>query len=241
MHARSVVFAATSVAIAVASLVGAAGAGAKPHLVADLRLTSHEPGQPSGATLHLVWPDAGKSGKPKPEKIGVFVPPAGTRINEAAIPTCTASDTELKVKGGAACPHGSALGPGHVSFISGIGRPVDPFALDNYWYHGPKQIFGLFHPQGTSNPTLAVNRVEIRGATFIARPSLPPGFPPGEKTVPKRSDQRIYRLSTPKGAFITTPPTCPRSGRWIAHAAVTYDDGSVQRATSVTRCSSRHR
>jgi hypothetical protein len=220
--------------------VGAAAAGASPRLVADLRLTTHEPGQPTGGTLHIVWPDAGKSGKPKPEKLGVFDLPKGSRIDEAAIPTCTASDTELKLRGGSACPPGSRLGPGHVEFVSGIGQPVDPFSLDNYWYHGPHQIFGLFHVRGTSHPTIAVNRVEIRGASFIARPSLPPGFPPGEKTVPKESHQKILRLVTAKGAFLTTPPTCPRSRRWVAHAAVTYDDGSVQRTKSVTRCHRRH-
>lgn len=239
MHARSVVFVATSIALALGA--GAASAGAKPRLVADLQLTAHKSGQPSGATLHLVWPDAGKTRKPKPEKLGVFHLPAGTRINESAIPTCTASDTELKARGGAACPPGSALGPGRVDFVTGIGNPVDPFAMDNHWYHGPKQIIGLFHVPGTSHPTIAVNRVEIRGSSFIARPALPPGYPPGEKTVPKESYQRIHRLVTAKGAFITTPPKCPRSRRWISRSAVTYDDGSVQRATSVTRCKRRHR
>ena len=240
MHARPVVLGATSIAIALAFGASAAGAGASAKLVADLQLTTHEPGRPSGGKLHIVWPDAGRSGKPKPEKWGVFHLPAGTRVDEAAIPACTASDTELKARGGAACPAGSALGPGHVDFVTGIGNPVDPFATDNHWYHGPKQLIGLFHVRGTTNPTLAVNRVEIRGASFIARPALPPGFPPGEKTVPKESYQLIHRLVTSRGAFITTPPTCPRSRRWVARSAVGYDDGTVQRTTTVTRCTRRH-
>jgi hypothetical protein len=127
-----------------------------------------------------------------------------------------------------------------VDFVTGIGSPVDPFATDNYWYHGPHQLIGLFHVRGTENPTLAVNRVEIRGSSFIARPALPPGYPPGEKTVPKESYQRIHRLVTAKGAFITTPPRCPRSRRWIARSAVTYDDGTVQRTTTATRCKRRN-
>jgi len=241
MHARSLVLVATSLVIALALGTGAASAGAKQRLIADLKLTENRPGKPSGATLHIVWPDAGKSGKPKPEKIGVFHLPAGARVNEAAIPTCRASDEELRVRGGSACPDGSRLGPGRVSFVTGLGNPVDPFWVDNFWYHGPRQIFGLFHLRGTSNPTIAVNRVEFRPpGTFIARPSLPPGYPPGEKSVPKESIQRIHRLVTPNGAFVTTPPTCPRSRRWIARAIVTYDDGSVQRDTAVTRCRPRH-
>lgn len=237
MHAGSFRYVGVSVLLGLLfAAVAAADAGASERLIADLKLTSHRPNQPTGATLHLVWPDAEGTHKPKPEKIGAFTLPAGTRVNEAAIPTCTASDTELKAQGGAACPGGSALGPGQVSFVTGAGSPIEPFWLDNYWYHGPKQIFGLFHVHGTAHPTLIVNRVELRGTTFIARPNLPPGFPPGEKTVPKESRQEIYGLSSSKGAFVTTPPKCPRSRRWVAHAAVTYDDGTVQRATSVTRC-----
>jgi hypothetical protein len=228
-----------ALAMALAMLAGAGTAVAKEKLVADLKLTSHRPNTPTGGTLHLVWPGNAPDGRPKPEAKGVFVLPKGSRINEAAIPTCTASDEQLKAEGGSACPAGSDVGPGQVSFMSGLGAPVDPFLLDNEWYHGPHQIFGLFTPHGEPAPTLVVNRVKIVGASFVAAPKLPPGFPPTTKTVPKQSDQRINKLVTSAGAFITTPPTCPRSHKWIAHATVTYDDGSVDRATSVTRCRRR--
>src|SRR5947208_16267318 len=102
-----------------AALLVALGAGLIPaaasadQLIADLQLLSHRPGVPTGATLHLVWPD-GPNGKAKEEKQGVFELPAGTVFNENAIPTCTASDEEMKALGRAACPAGSALGPGEV-------------------------------------------------------------------------------------------------------------------------------
>ena len=66
---------------------------ARAQLVSDLQLASHTPSTPTGATLRLVWPD-GPDGKPKPETEGVFELPEGTVVNEAAIPTCTASDEE---------------------------------------------------------------------------------------------------------------------------------------------------
>jgi hypothetical protein len=226
----------TALGTAIAMLACAGAAGASTKLVADLKLTSHRPGTPSGGTLHLVWPDNGPGGRPKPEAKGVFVLPKGSRINENALPTCTASDEQLKVEGSAACPDGSVVGPGQVSFMTGLGAPVDPLLLDNEWYHGPGQIFGLFTPHGAPAPTLAVNRVKIVGASFVATPSLPPGFPPTTKTVPKQSDQKILKRVSSAGAFITTPPTCPRSRKWVSHSTVTYDDGSVQKATSVTRC-----
>ena len=89
-------------AIAIAVLSGVAGAlgvaadGAGASAV-DLRLqlTSHRPATPTGAVLHIVYPDDGPGGRPKPVSKGVYEFPAGTSINEAAIPTCTASDTEF--------------------------------------------------------------------------------------------------------------------------------------------------
>src|SRR5918998_5160530 len=169
MHAGWMRLAAVGVVLAIGGGIGAGDAAASDRLVADLKLTSHRPSQPTGATLHLVWPD-GEDGKPKPEKVGIFRLPKGTRVNQSALPVCTATDAELRVRGGSACPEGSALGPGRVKFVSGIGSPFDPVTLDNDWYHAPGQIVGLFHPHGSSSPTLAVNRVDIQGSTFVARP-----------------------------------------------------------------------
>src|SRR3954451_3254244 len=129
MQRRSVGTVALGMAVAMLASAGSAGASTK--LVADLKLSSHRPGTPTGGTLHLVWPDNGPDGRPKPEAKGVFVLPKGSRIDESAVPTCTASDEQLKVEGGAACPDGSDVGPGQVSFMTGLGAPVDPFLLDN--------------------------------------------------------------------------------------------------------------
>jgi hypothetical protein len=222
--------------ITTAGLAASAAQAASEKLVADLQLTSHKPGTPSGGTLHLVWPSNGPGGKPKPEVKGVFNLPAGSKIDESAVPACTASDTELEVEGSAACPSGSAIGPGEVSLLTGLGPPVDPILLDDQWFHGPGQIFAIFTPRGAPRPIVAVNRVQIEGASFVARPSLPAGYPPGTKTVPKQSDQTIDTMVNGGHAFITTPPTCPASRKWIAHSEVTYDDGSIEKATSVTPC-----
>src|SRR5918998_1044805 len=140
MHAGWMRLAALGVVLATVGGLQAAGAAASERLVADLKLTSHRPNQPTGGTLHLVWPK-GEDGKPKTQRVGVFRLPAGTRVNESAIPACTATDAEL------------------------------------------------FHPQGSDTPVIAVNRVDIKGSAFVARPALPPGWPPGTKTAPKQSDQ----------------------------------------------------
>src|SRR5437764_770452 len=103
---RALVLAALTVTLALLA-PQAAQARAHEKLIADLQLTSHTPGTPTGLTLHLVWPDNGPDGRPKPEAKGVFTLPDGAQIDESAVPTCTASDTELELEGGAACPAGS--------------------------------------------------------------------------------------------------------------------------------------
>lgn len=227
-----------AVAAAVALLAcGAAGsAAAKERFRANLRLSSQRPNAPTGGSLHLIWPNNGPGGKPKPEATGIFRLPAGTRVDESAVPECTASDAELQALGGAACPASSYLGPGHASVITGFGPPLDPLLLDDRWYHGPHEIIGIFTDRGTTAPVVKVNKVEIHGATFIARLSLPPGYPPGTKTAPKTTDQIIQMRTGPHGSFITTPPRCPPSRVWISHAKSIYDDGSSDSATTAMPC-----
>ena len=224
--------------IAVVLVSGLGEADASVKFVARLQLTSHRPNRPTGATLHIVWPSDGPGGKPKPEAKESSLP-AGTKVNEKAVPTCTASDTQLKAEGSAACSSATYLGPGMATVITGLGPPVDPFGLDDRWFHAPGAIVAVFTARGAPGPTLTVNRVEIKGATFIARLSLPPGYPPGTKTVPKQSDQIIDRRVSSAGAFITTPPSCPKDGKWISRATSTYDDGSTDTATNVTPCKHR--
>ena len=232
-----------AIAIGIAALAGTGSANAEPlgpapeeRLRFSLELTSHTPGTPTGGKLHFVLPD-GPDGKPLAEAEGVFQLPAGTVIDQKALPPCTASDQELQATGGATCPPDSRLGPGQIWLQTGLGSPFDPFWVDDYWYYGPPgEIFTLVRKHGTPGPTLAVSRARIEGATFIARPNFPPGYPPGTKTVLKESEQTIETRVTSAGSFLTTPPVCPRSRKWISRAKITYEDGSTDTATSVTRC-----
>ena len=220
-----------AIVVAVGSGLGAGSAAASGGLVAKLRLSSHRPGTPTGATLNLIRPD-GPDGKPKPEATGIFQLPAGTAINEKAVPACTLDDTAWQVEGVGACPR-SRLGEGLATLDTGFGPPIDPLTVDDYWFHAPGQIVALFTPHGLKAPVLTITRVRIEGATFVAPLSLPPGYPPGTKTVPKESDVTIDR----HGSFITTPPTCPADGEWVAKVTLVYDDGSTDSATDATPCS----
>lgn len=216
-------------AVATTMTCAAAGAAAAP-LHATLDFTSQTPGTPTGAVLNLVRPD-GPDGKPKAEAVGVFQLAEGTTIDERAVPACTKDDTTLQVEGPDACPD-SRIGQGFATLMTGLGSPVDPLTLDATWYHAPGEIVALFTPDGFDRPVVKVVHVQIKGATFVAPLDLPPGYPPGTKTVPKESDVTIDR----HGSFITTPPSCPANGRWVSTVTLTYDDGTTDRARDTTPC-----
>src|SRR5947209_10826070 len=113
------------------------------------QLTSHEPGTATatGATLHVVYPDDGPGGKPKPVSRGVYEFPAGTSIDESAVPVCSASDAEFELLGPRACASDTALGGGGITVDTGLGAPIDPFALDDQYFHGPRQLITVFTPR----------------------------------------------------------------------------------------------
>ena len=90
------------------------------------QLTSHQPGTPTGATLHIVYPNDGPGGKPKPVSLGVYQFPSGTTVDEAAVPVCPASDAEFELLGTAACAAASGLGGGGITVDTGFGPPIDP-------------------------------------------------------------------------------------------------------------------
>ena len=79
---------------------------------------------------------------------------------------------------------------------------------------------------------LFLYRVSLNGALS----NLPPGYPPGTTMAPKETDVRINRYVGPHGAFITTPPTCPPSRKWITTVALHYTDGTTDTVSDATPC-----
>jgi hypothetical protein len=223
-----------AVATAGVALASATSAGAAAQIQAKLQLTSSRPGTPTGAVLNLERPD-GPDGKPKTEAEGVFQLPPGTTVNQDAVPPCTKDDTTWQAQGQSACPS-SFVGTGFVTLVSGLGPPVDPYAIDQHWYYAPGQLVSLYTNHGQDSPVLKVGRVQIKGATFDAPLDLPPGYPPGTKTSPKATDVTINRFVGPRGAFITTPPTCPPAGKWVTTVFLTYGDGSTDTVRDATPC-----
>jgi hypothetical protein len=228
-----------SMTLFVVALVALGGLATPAHagrLQLTFALTSHEPGTSTGAVLHLVYPDDGPGGKPKPVSGGVYEFPSGTRFDGSALPVCSASDQDFQVQGFGACAPDTALGGGGLTVDTGFGPPIDPMALDDRYFHGPGELVTVFTPHDADRPVMQVNRLKIQGSTIIDHPSLPPGYPPGTKTVAKQVDQHIDSVSRAGRAFMTTPRTCPPTREWISRLTIVYEDGSVDSATSATSC-----
>ena len=232
MRRRPTATAALLAALALAAPSGAAAYDAE--LEASLRLTSSKPGTPTGALLSLTRPDE-PNGKPKTEAVGVFRLPRGTQISHTAVPPCEANDVMLRVQGTSACP-ASYLGAGSATLVTGLGSPVDPYTIYQHYYYAPGHLVVLYTNNAGDSPVLSVGRIRIEDATFIAPLDLPPGYPPGTKTSPKDTDVAFDRYVGPNGAFITTPRTCPRSGRWVATVLLEYEDGSSERVKVAAPC-----
>jgi len=227
------------VAVAIGAIVGTGSAAQEAsagRVALRFQLTFHRPASATGAVLHIVYPNDGPGGKPKPVREGVYAFPAGTKIDERALPVCAASDAQFDLLGFSACLPSTALGGGGITVDTGLGAPVDPFALDDRYFHGPGELITVFVAHGTPGPVLQVNRLKIEGSTIIDLPSLPPGYPPGTDTVAKQVDQAIALASSGGRAFMTTPPTCPPTGNWISRLTITYQDGTVDSETSATPC-----
>jgi hypothetical protein len=203
-------------------------------LQATLRLTSSQPGTPAGAILDLTRPD-GPDGKPKTEATGIFQLPAGTTVDQHAVPPCTNDDVTWQIEGDSACPN-SHIGSGFATLITGLGPPIDPVGIDEQWYYAPGEIVALYSAHDHPFPVLKVGHVQIHGATFVAPLDLPPGYPPGTKTAPKRTDVTIQPYVGAHGAFITTPATCPADGHWITTVTLHYEDGSTDTISDATPC-----
>ena len=233
---RRQLLAALTIALGTGGLGLTTQAASASGLELSLQLTSHKTGTPTGATLHIVYPNDGPGGKPKPVSLGVYQFPSGTTVDEAAVPVCPASEAEFELLGTAACAAATGLGGGGITVDTGFGPPIDPLALDDSYFHGPGQLITVFRPHEAPGPVLQVNRLQIKGATIIDRPSLPPGYPQGTKTVAKEVNQEIALVSSGGQAFMTTPSSCPRSGRWISQLTITYEDGTVETETSATPC-----
>jgi hypothetical protein len=226
MRRTAYILLACGIALALAS-----AALASPKFSASFHMAylTERPGAPTGQAPLMTWSDPGApKDVPKPiKRIDMTFHP-GTRFDTSALTRCQASDDEIKLKGGSACPASSRLGSGHTKavFPSGSG-----FTTDVTLYNARGEIIVVVTLQGN---VITEFRDVVKRRTISIRPVLPGGVSL------TRLSLRIGRHSkghgTKQRTYMRAPASCPKSRRWTTRAKFIYLDGSTESFSSRTPC-----
>jgi hypothetical protein len=222
---------------ALASLGAASGAhAASPRAVFSLAISTEQPGAPADLTLNILHRDpANPEGKPPAVRKNVITTPPGTRINDAAVTRCEATDAEFYAMGRDACPADSKVGEGTLTVMTGFGAPIDPIVNDVTLFNSEGHVIELVSAHGT-NMTEAVDRATVKDGTITAAPPSLPGGPPDGETVIRSIEFHFKNVKGNGGNYITTPQTCPASGHWTSTGTFTYADGYTESDPSDAPC-----
>ncbi len=170
-----------------------ADASGGPRQTAAYTFTTSTPGAPTGYRFAVDFQNpTDPSGKPYSVAEWIIELPAGTTLDNQAIPQCTASDAQLYAQGASACPAASRVGGGTI--ITDFGSPGGlPRYGDNTvsQFNGNHEYIGYAETQNP--PTRAVSRTAINGETLTSPIPTFPGFPPPDPYLAFRS----VRLSGP--------------------------------------------
>ena len=197
-----------------------------------LRFASKQPATTTAMTLHIRYTKAGNpKAKPSPIRHIRIDAPAGTSFHSLKVPACRASDSEVRARGTSACPEASRIGDGTVVVVTGFGKPFDPFASPTPVFNDGRGWLEISQTP-TAPATIAVTRLRVTGSRIAGNVAPAPGGPPDNETAVSTADI-TFPAST---GYITTPPTCPASGRWSTTGRFTFADGTAALARSTTPC-----
>ena len=220
--------------LALGVVVGGLGAFAAPGHATEmsLRFASQQPGTSTAMTLHIRYTKAGDpKAKPSPIRDIRIDAPSGTTFHSLRIPACRASDSEVRARGTSACPENSRIGNGTVVVVTGFGKPFDPFASPTPVFNDGRGWLEISQTP-TAPATIAVTRLRVTGSRIAGSVAPAPGGPPDNETAVSTAD-----ISFPASTgYITTPPTCPASGRWSTTGRFKFADGTLALARGYTPC-----
>lgn len=158
----------------------------------------------------------------------------GARFDTSAIPQCKASDAELMAGGESACPAGSRVATDTTLIDSGFPGPSRYYNIDFAFFNNEHELILLSTVRESG--TRVVLRGDVGTNTIdVEVPTPLPGTPPdGGAAKLQRGEWKA--LSSGGRNYITTPPTCPRTGYWVNRVTYTYRDGVIQTAESRSPC-----
>lgn len=215
-----------------------------PRETVDSRLSTSHVNASGGFHYVGTYHAAGNPGGDPPymRKMRSFSP-RGLRYDTSVPARCTASDLELAVRGAAACPPGSRVGGGTVrnSFMGSQSTlHADVFNNTN------EQIILVSSP-GLSSITRG--HIYRDGSIEFAAPTCFPSTQfaacPVDDALQLGSDITVGPISKKTGGtvrnYMTTPPTCPASGKWQMPIRFWWADGTIDTVVSKQPCATGSR
>jgi len=204
-------------------------------------LSSRAPATPTGLAVSVTYrhPQDPEAKPPALEEVAVVLP-TGFRFDTGVVPSCEASNEELRLLGRGACPPESRVGAGTLLAVTGL-TGVDPVETDLTVFNGGDELIELVSFKGT-DITAGYDRLKIDGGRLVADPPVTPGGPPDGRTTVRQVEFTIPQQTTGSGAsrrsFLTTPPECPAGGAWTSRALFKFAAHERQELTAQTPCAS---
>ena len=222
---------------ATAALAPAATAAAEPTARVEYSdaFTTKTPGAPSGRVFSDEFFDARDAAAKPPAVQHVHLQlPAGARFDTDAVAHCGATDADLMARGAAACAPGSQVGTEVFSFDTGVDGPNRIVTNDITFLNDPGELIILTQERQSGSRVVVRGKIGPETLDFELDPL--PGTPP-DGGADKREDANYPPAVGPKGkAWLTTPPTCPKSGRWTFRVDYTFRNGEKVSRTSDSPC-----
>jgi hypothetical protein len=139
--------------------------------------------------------------------------------------------------GPSACPPESKVGTDETLVDTGFPGPGRYFTVDFVFFNNKDELILLATVR--ENGARVVVRGEIGKNTLDIDNPMVPGTPPDGAAAKRQRGQFDPRSTVRDGRqvnYLTTPPTCPKSGFWVNRITYTYRDGIKQTAESKSPC-----
>lgn len=230
--------------LGLAAPVVTAGPVTGKHATVESRFTTKLPDTPTGSMFAGTYHAAGgRDGDPPFMRGMTFYFPKGMRRDTRVPDRCKASDLELHVRGAAACPPGSRLGGGEVdSRFLGF-----PSTLEVDVFNNTNEVVMLARSPVVASVTRGkIGRdgsVAFRSPTCF--PSVQPVGCPADTALQLGSRITLDPYTRKSGdrvrSYMTTPSSCPRSGRWRTRVRFWWDNGFEETLVNRHPCRRRAR
>ena len=238
---------ALATALVLALLVAVAPAADPPYQMSSYTLSAKGPASPTAERFKFdyVNPDDPAAKPPAVTQV-VTILPRGARYDTSVPGSCTASDEELELQGGAACPPDSAIGGGVVTVDTGVPGPGRTVTADVEFFNNAEDPDGEFVYVNTVRGSSArtVIRADVTNRRTVTNVDMLPGTPPDGgaiDTVDVKVAQVVRTIDGKRRSYITTPRRCPAGRRWIAKVRFSYGDDYSQVVATPNPCKRRPR